>query len=94
MVTRAACWAITTTIQLRSTLSPRRCEDGPEIVVHPSILIQLDQGGSERMRRLVHGFVVCAGLLLALPAATFAQTGTIAGTAQDDTRRGSAGSHR
>ncbi len=37
------------------------------------------------MRRLVHGFIVCAGLLLALPAATFAQTGSIAGAAQDDT---------
>ena len=37
------------------------------------------------MRRLVHGFLVGAGLLLALPAATLAQTGSIAGAAQDDT---------
>jgi hypothetical protein len=37
------------------------------------------------MRRLVLSLVACAGLLAALPAETYAQTGTIAGTATDDT---------
>jgi hypothetical protein len=37
------------------------------------------------MRRLLLLTVACAGLLLAWPAVSFAQTGTIAGTATDDT---------
>ena len=37
------------------------------------------------MRKLVRSLIACAGLLLAVPAATFAQSGTIAGTVTDDT---------